>query len=247
MNDTHSVSSVTGVALNLRVVGPGGRSYAFIIDLHIRFIVALAWFLTAHYFMSLGQGFNFAEFEPPDGYYIIAVIPATVIYFLYHPVLEIALKGQTPGKRVAGIRIVNEVGTTPGAGALLVRNVFRVIDSLPTIYLVGLFSTMMTKNSVRVGDMAAGTLLVYANSTNELRQAFDNEPDKVSSLTPQQQQVVSELLSRWPQLDPGYRQALAWKLLPQLDPSNTHSLKTNANDDALRMALKHLIVKQDQT
>ena len=66
------------------------------------------------------------------------VLPALAIYFLYHPVLELAMRGRTPGKRSAGIHVVTRDGSAPSAGALLVRNVFRLIDSLPVAYGVGL-------------------------------------------------------------------------------------------------------------
>jgi len=62
--------------------------------------------------------------------------------------------------RSAGIRIVTRAGAPPGAGALLVRNIFRLIDSLPVAYGVGLTLMVLTRESLRCGDMAAGTLLV---------------------------------------------------------------------------------------
>ena len=62
---------------------------------------------------------------------------------------------------MAGIQIVTRDGGSPGVGALLTRNVFRLVDSLPLLYGVGLLATIVTRNHVRIGDIAAGTLLVY--------------------------------------------------------------------------------------
>ena len=59
-------------------------------------------------------------------------------------------------------------GSAPGAGALLVRNVFRLIDSLPVLYCVGLVAVIATREHLRVGDMAAGTLLVYERDAAHL-------------------------------------------------------------------------------
>jgi uncharacterized membrane protein SpoIIM required for sporulation len=69
--------------------------------------------------------------------------------------------GSTPGKRLAALRVVARDGATASVGALLVRNVFRVIDSLPVVYGVGLVTSMLRDDHVRIGDLAAGTLLVY--------------------------------------------------------------------------------------
>src|SRR5690606_18924459 len=94
-------------------------------------------------------------------FFVVVALPATAIYLLYHPVLEVAMRGRTPGKRIAGVRVVRRDGGVPGVGALLVRNVFRLVDSLPFLYCVGLTAAVLTEHSVRIGDMAAGTLLVY--------------------------------------------------------------------------------------
>ena len=62
------------------------------------------------------------------GYVFVVVVPSIAIYFLYHLVLEVLLHGQTPGKRMAGVRLDPLAdGGAPGIGALLVRNVFRLV------------------------------------------------------------------------------------------------------------------------
>ncbi len=111
---TITLQSVTGVDVELRIAGPGSRSYAFVIDWHIRFIVALGWFFTA---MVLYTGsFWVFDLGAPDAgpMYMLVVLPPTLIYFLYHPVLEIAMRGRTPGKRMAGVRLVSRSGDIPG-------------------------------------------------------------------------------------------------------------------------------------
>ena len=56
-------------------------------------------------------------------------MPATAIYFLYHLVLEPLMAGRTPGKRMTGLRVLTPEGLVPTIGALITRNVFRIIDS----------------------------------------------------------------------------------------------------------------------
>ena len=165
MNDRNpelKVDATTGVEVTLPIAGAGGRSYAFIIDWHIRVLLALAWWLVAAAgfsggFTSAGSGAG----ADSVARFLLITLPPLAIYFLYHPILEIAMRGRTPGKRMAGIRIVTRDGASPGVGALLIRNAFRLIDSLPAFYCLGLGFVISTAQHVRIGDLAAGTLLVY--------------------------------------------------------------------------------------
>ena len=150
------VDSVTGIAVRLAIAGPGARSYAFIIDWHIRFILGFCWYL----FAALLYNGRLGLVAPPDhagSWFGLVLLPAVAIYLLYHPVLELAMRGRTPGKRMAGVYLVARDGGVPSAGALLIRNVFRLIDSLPAFYAVGLLAVILTREHLRVGDMAAGT------------------------------------------------------------------------------------------
>src|SRR5258707_15577936 len=129
-DDQLTVQSVTGVDLTLGIAGPGTRSYAFVIDWHIRLLLAAAWLLIAYYVFDVALTVKSAA-----GF--LSILPASIIYFLYHPILEVALRGSTPGKRMAGGRIVSRDGGPPGTSALLIRNIFRLIARLPAAYMHG--------------------------------------------------------------------------------------------------------------
>ncbi|MYA17621.1 MAG: RDD family protein [Gammaproteobacteria bacterium] len=147
----------------LPIAGLGGRSYAFLLDWHIRAVAGLAWYAASVW----GLDRDFIPKETDTIFWWAAVAPALAIYFLYHAGFEI-LTGASPGKRLAGVRIVDRNGRTPGIGALVVRNVLRPIDSL-VFYAVGLASVLLTRDAVRIGDLAAGTLLIYANASKANR------------------------------------------------------------------------------
>jgi uncharacterized membrane protein SpoIIM required for sporulation/uncharacterized RDD family membrane protein YckC len=153
------IESATGVEVHIRIAGPGARSLAYVIDWHIRVILGLAWYAVAA--MLYNRAASLAPHTADAGWLVTAVAPAVAIYLLYHWVLELAMRGSTPGKRMTGIRIASRDGTAPGAGPLLIRNVFRLIDCLPLAYGVGLLAVLLTPECVRIGDLAAGTLLVY--------------------------------------------------------------------------------------
>lgn len=229
-----TLQSITGVDVELRIAGAGSRSYAFVIDWHIRFILALAYFVvgTLVYFgrWRLLDGSN----PPWTNAYTLAVgLPTAVIYLLYHPILEIAMRGSTPGKRMAGVRIVTRTGDVPGAGALLLRNVFRLIDSQPLVYLVGLVTVLVTEQHVRIGDIAAGTLLILDRDESE--RSFARLAATRSGLDPQAADLIHELLERWAALDDRMRGEIARSLLARVDKPvsaeqlaslSTHELRT---------------------
>jgi len=205
-----NVASVTGIEVALPVAGPGARSLAFIIDWHIRVVLAIAWYVLAA--LIYNGGFSL---HAPAGYgqaWFGVVLPALAIYFLYHPAVEVVLHGRTPGKRSAGIRIVTRAGGAPGIGALLVRNVFRLIDSLPVAYGVGLTLMMLTRESLRCGDMAAGTLLVYQRAAGDV-ELLQNAAERVGKLDSVGAEIAADLLQRWPTLVPEARVRLARQLL----------------------------------
>jgi len=84
-----------------------------------------------------------------------------VLSLAYYVVLE-ALTGRTLGKMIMGLEVVRLDGEPYGLTACLIRNVLRIIDGLPVLYLVGLISVAVTSKKQRLGDLAAGTLVVEA-------------------------------------------------------------------------------------
>jgi uncharacterized RDD family membrane protein YckC len=231
-----NIRGLTGVDMTLRVAGPGTRAYAFIIDWHIRLLVALAWVLTG-LVVGLIVGGNFKQ----DALPLFFIAPALVIYFLYHPVLEVVMRGRTPGKRMAGARIVTLEGETPGTGALLMRNLFRLIDSLPVAYLVGLVCCIFTAQRVRIGDLAAGTLLILDDPKANQSLALVGMAAQNSRLEPDAAALVQDLIDRWAELKEGRRESLARELLAKLDAGLDPAQLAALDPVALRSRLEALL------
>lgn len=233
-----TLQSITGVDVELRIAGPGSRSYAFVIDWHIRLVLALAWFLVALFVYSGSLVIGAAA--PGPGYFFWVVLPPLLIYFLYHPVLEIAMHGRTPGKRMAGVRLVSRTGDIPSVGALLLRNIFRILDSLPFAYLVGLAVVVFTQQHVRVGDLAAGTLLVMDHDSSASSFAAASAAGK-GGLTPQAADLVHELLDRWTSLDEQKRASIARSLLARVDSTMSAQDLAQLDENGLRARLSALL------
>jgi uncharacterized RDD family membrane protein YckC len=227
-----TVDSVTGIDVSLPVAGAGARAFAFIIDWHIRLILAVAWFFPAALIYN-GRLSLAAPLDNDARWFGAVVAPALAIYFLYHYVLELAMRGRTPGKRMAGVRVVARDGSTPGAGALLARNVFRLIDSLPLCYGIGLIASIVTREHLRIGDMAAGTLLAYDSAVTTL--VLGNAPS--AQLDAVGAEVIAELLARWTTLAPAARVQLARRVLARYQPGADNA---GADETALRARLEHL-------
>jgi uncharacterized RDD family membrane protein YckC len=202
------IDSVTGVDVALPIAGPGARAYAFVIDWLIRTILFTAWFVVAALIYN-GRWSLAAPASPEGAWFATVVAPGAAIYFLYHYVLEIVMRGRTPGKRVAGVRLVTRDGAAPTLGQHLTRNVFRLIDSFPVFYGVGLVTTLLTKDQVRVGDLAAGTLLVY----DRVELVSFEETKSAGRVDPATVEIIHELLIRWDSLNASARRRLADRLL----------------------------------
>ncbi len=237
-SEQYSIHGISGVDVALSIAGPGSRSYAFIIDWHIRVLVALAWMAAALFLTSGSLRFpGAAGKREPSVVFLVFLLPA-VIYFLYHPVLELLMRGQSPGKRMAGVRVVTVDGGTPGFGAVLIRNIFRLIDSLPALYVVGMMTTLFSAQRVRIGDMAAGTLLVIDEriSPRYLERAGAAPAD--SRLDFRTRDLIEQLLERWPSLAVGNRDAIARSLLKKVGGSAGMGDIDGMDDQALH---RHLV------
>jgi uncharacterized RDD family membrane protein YckC len=196
------------------VAGVGARSYAFVLDWHIRLLVALVWiYLSAFLLYDLSVFATVFAGDPANSAALVIFLPATAVYFLYHPALETAMKGSTPGKRLAGVRLITHTGATPGCGRILIRNLLRLIDGIPGVYTVGLLVAIFTSNHVRIGDIAAGTLLVYEDKNSQRTRVNRLQPSFSSGLSPDNQALLLELLERWQQLDKKQRVHLAQQFL----------------------------------
>ncbi|HEY1890827.1 MAG TPA: RDD family protein [Steroidobacteraceae bacterium] len=240
--DELTVRGLTGVDMTLTVAGPGTRSYAFVVDWHIRVLGVLAWVLLG---AMLRQMFPVSAGGKltSNPIMLALMVGAGLTYFLYHPVLELAMRGRTPGKRIAGVRIVTVEGEMPGAGALLTRNLFRLIDSLPSFYLLGLVCCFVTRQSVRIGDMAGGTLLVLeaedsASSLGRLSALLER-----SSLPPETLKLVQDLLARWKALQKPQRLILARTLLARIEPQRDAAALAALDEASLRALLENHVAR----
>jgi uncharacterized RDD family membrane protein YckC len=246
MSNNLRIHAADATELTLELAGLGSRSYAFIIDWHIRSLFALVWLLMVWLVMARGGGFEFfaALFEDDGasrGYLAyVTFLPALAIYFLYHPVLEIAMQGRTPGKRMACVRLVEANGQPPGVASLLIRNVFRLVDALPAFYAVGCVACLLTGRSVRIGDLAAGTLLVHEERPSPRALERARRVAANLKLSPPDQEILLDLVDRWKTLDRDIRSRLAVRFLEKLGEGIPPAADNRRLNQALYAKLQQL-------
>lgn len=128
----------------------------------------------------------------------------------FYPVFFELLSGATPGKRVMGLAVVAEDGTPVTAAASLIRNLLRVVDFLPVAYGAGLVCCLIDSSFRRLGDLAAGTLVVYVRPPGEAGEIPLCDPIPLPrSLPLELQQAILAYAERGPRLSPERRTELA--------------------------------------
>lgn len=152
IDDQHHITTPEGVPLVLDLAGPLPRALAYFTDLLIRVVIYLA---AAFVFGMIGAS--------GAGLLLILVF---VLEWFYPVWFEVMSNGQTPGKKAFGMAVVYEDGTPVDIQASLVRNLLRTADLFPLLYLTGFITMLLDRRFRRLGDLAAGTLVVYTASSN---------------------------------------------------------------------------------
>ena len=152
--DTHiEIVTPENIAFQYRVAGPFRRLPAYLIDLTVRGLVAVAGLIA----LSLGLGFvGLAGLG-----FGLTLVLWFLLAWLYGGVLEAYWNGQTVGKRMMRIRVVTVDGQPINGLQAVLRNVLRTVDAQPIVfYLLGLVAATMNDRFQRLGDLACGTMVV---------------------------------------------------------------------------------------
>lgn len=205
MIDTvRTVETPEGIALELRPAGPVARAMAWALDAGIR----------ASIYLAAGIGLAFLG---RAGLGILAILVFLLEWF--YPVLfEVLWEGRTPGKRALGLQVLMEDGTPIEWGPSMLRSLLMFVDFLPFLYGAGLVAMLGSKEGRRIGDLAAGTVVVHAlpaHSAPPVRAASGARPLLPPvPLSLDEQHAIAAFAERVPVLTPERAQELAAILLP---------------------------------
>jgi uncharacterized RDD family membrane protein YckC len=184
LDTTRRVATPEGIELTLRLAGPVPRALAWSVDFFLRIAVVLLVMLVASLLGRAGTG--------------VVLITAFFVEWLLPAWFEARWGGQTPGKRLFGIAVLNDDGTPVRWPGALTRNLLRAADFLPLFYGVGLIAMLANRDFKRLGDLAAGTVVVHQPGAAEAARRIPDAPPLAPpvALDLDEQRAVLELAER---------------------------------------------------
>ena len=147
------------IEISYELAGIGSRFVAVFVDHLIQVIVILLFSLVASYFSAgiIGR----VTGGKASGFVLALVIIAVfLVMFGYFIFFELIWSGRTPGKRLAGLQVIRDGGYPIDPYSSFIRNIVRLADILPPLYGIGIVSVFISSEYKRLGDFAAGTLVV---------------------------------------------------------------------------------------
>lgn len=198
------VETPEGITLTLRVAGPVARALAWAMDGLIRYGVLWGLSIVLAVLGLAGWG--------------VFLIVLFLLEWFYPVVFEVYAAGATPGKKALGLQVTLANGAPVDWPAALIRNLLRAVDFLPILYGFGLVAMLLNRNFQRLGDLAAGTVVIYREP-----------PFKPPALSPgpalappwplsaAEQQCLLNFAERSPVLNPERQAELAELLIDGLD------------------------------
>lgn len=196
-----------GIDLQLHVAGPVVRALAWGIDMLIRTVIYIVLSIVLSILGEFGQG--------------LLLLCIFLLEWIYPVFFEVMKNGATPGKKKMGIRVVNDNGTPVSWSTSITRNLLRTADFAPAFYGFGLTAMLMNSDFKRLGDMAAGTIVIYDSQAGAKSVIPQAEPAPLPiNLTVKEQRAVLDFAERSELLSAERREELA-NIIPAL---------TNAKD-----------------
>lgn len=250
--DVVLVETPEHVVFEYELAGLGSRIVAAVLDMLLVGAILLAIILVL-FIMIAGTASGDLGGEVAPWMVALGLLSAFVTLWGYPILFELLMKGQTPGKRALGMRVIREGGFALTPAVVVVRNLMRVVDFLPAGYALGVLVMMIHPRYKRVGDMVAGTIVIKDRPENvapltrpaarlparlegpvaELRQAG------VHRLSAEQVRLIEEYLGRRAALSPEAARRLGLQLAQAVAatlgvPPREHSLFLEAALHAYR-------------
>ena len=198
LDTVRAIETPEGVKLNLTVAGPVVRALAWVIDSIIRGLLYLLLLIVISVILPSWFGL---------GIFFISIF---VVEWFYPVLFEVYRYGQTPGKAAMNIRVLNDDGTPVTWGASMIRNLIRIVDAMPFMFIggiviptygFGIITMLLNRNFKRMGDLLAGTLVAYASDKRKQPQIPQVAPAPPAfPLTLEEQQALTSYAERRAQL-----------------------------------------------
>ncbi len=216
LDTTYNIATPEGVELRLPLAGLAPRSLAWLVDALIKFALFMIASIVLGFLGDLGAG--------------IFLVSAFLLLWFYNVLFEVFNHGATPGKKALGLRVTNINGTPVGWSGSLIRNLIRAVDTLPGCYAFGCISVLVSDRFQRLGDLAAGTVVVYKPKEPSLSNTNDIEAAPVRvPLALDGQQAIVGFGERATGINSERAEELAALLAPLFGEVDAAQLQTYAN------------------
>ncbi len=204
------------------LAGLGTRAMAFLIDTLIRGLFILAVFVSVSVVSGWIPALSVSVLKSLSKSWILAlgILAYGVVDLGYFLLFEALWNGQTPGKRLQRLRVIRADGQPVGWLESSVRNILRAVDMISGVYPLGLIVMFLSRLSQRIGDYAAGTVVIVERRRRGLGEAAGRRtPDleiHVGTLKPDQYRLIRSFLDRRHEMDGDHRRRLSRELASRL-------------------------------
>jgi len=242
---TVTVRTPESIAFYYELAGLGSRFLAIVIDFAIQlFVLITLWLLialAADRIAPLANAVRLNSTQATAVFLALFFLGFFAIFFGYFIVFEAVWNGQTPGKRLLGIRVVRDGGYPLDLGSAVLRNLIRVVEAL-LLYVPSAISALISAQNKRLGDFAAGTIVVrdraFEVSDPQAWLRGDSVPSAPpllaeTALTPAEWLLVDRYIQRRTSLPPAVAAATAARVAGALRSKVGAAGATLTDDDLL--------------
>jgi uncharacterized RDD family membrane protein YckC len=221
--DKLTIETPEQTALEFPLAGIGSRFLALAADTLLQ--MAVAFILVVVFAVS---AISLSLFSKVAGIWTFAILVFALfsLQFGYFALFEALWNGQTPGKRWTHLRVIKDSGRPISAYDAVLRNLLRIVDSLPTMYATGLITMLISKENKRVGDYAAGTVVIHEKPLQGVNTIWQQSASATAvqphtggalpQISVEELQLVETFLDRRGSLDPHVRRAMAHQIVDRL-------------------------------
>jgi uncharacterized RDD family membrane protein YckC/uncharacterized membrane protein SpoIIM required for sporulation len=210
------------VVFSHTIAGVGSRSAAALIDVLI--MIALYVAVVALYTVAdASLGVSLPGFDTAEWLMAVVIVLAFAVTWGYYVLFEALADGRTPGKMMMGLRVVQDGGYSISFAASAVRNVVRIVDFIPGFYAVGIAAILFSRTGKRLGDHAAGTIVVReravaapAAPAPATAEAAERANVVSTQLSDEEYALLDRYLGRRSTLEPAVRKSFDERLATRL-------------------------------
>ena len=217
------IRTAEAIAVRYDLAGLGSRFLALAVDGVIQAVIAAAvvmvWAVASIPLMTLFAHTPFAKAYTAVAIAVF-VLAGFALFFGYFILFELVWNGQSPGKRLLGIRVVRDGGFPVDAGASVVRNVVRIVEAALGAYVFSAVVMLFSAENKRAGDYAAGTIVVRdrADAVPTLATLVSEDAATGDGLDRADRTLIDHFLARRAALEPAAAAEIAGKIAERVRP-----------------------------